>query len=191
MAFDLHIRNAKAEHNAAMIAGQPRAKGWQRHRRIRITSRVAEMTSRKHTRKVLIIDDNPVVCIFLEGFFKTKGYAVFIAETAQRGMDMALKLVPDLLMVQGKMPDGTGIGAISFLRRKPATEDIPAVYYTGSHKEKMRYKLNPPADTWYLHTPWDASRLQDILREDIFMDDGDEYHSNTEGERKRLRRKAL
>ena len=142
-------------------------------------------------KKVLIIDDNPVIGFFLEGYFKTNNYSVSFAQTAQRGMDMAQNLVPDLILVQGKLPESTGIAVVQHLRRKSATQDIPVVFYTGSHRERMRYRLNPPPGTWYLHSPWDAARLHEIIREDIFEDAGNESCGIRDNERNRLKRRAL
>lgn len=141
--------------------------------------------------KALIIDDNPVAVCFLEGVLKTQEYEVFTAGTAQRGADLAQKTIPELLLVQGKLPGGSGIAVINHLRRKQATRDIPVVYYTGSHKEKMRFRLNPPANTWYLHSPWDASRLLDIMREEICLQYGDGHYSNLPGGMPDLERRIL
>ena len=133
--------------------------------------RVKNMHNRVSAKSVLIIDDNPVACIFVASYFKIRGYAVLVSDTGVHGYEMAWDKFPDLILVQGKLPDINGMTVIQRIQGNRLTRDIPVIFYTGSHKEKMRYKLNPPENTYYLHTPWDAPRLHEIVCEEICLEE--------------------
>lgn len=59
-------------------------------------------------RKVLIIDDEVDLCLLLKGYFQKKDFDVFIAHTLREGIEMADRIIPDLLFIDNNLPDGFG-----------------------------------------------------------------------------------
>jgi DNA-binding response OmpR family regulator len=54
-----------------------------------------------------------------------------IANTAKDGFDAAREHVPDLILLDNHLPDGTGSDVLLQLKGTPATVDIPVVIVTG------------------------------------------------------------
>lgn len=59
-------------------------------------------------RKVLIVDDEIDLCLLLKGYFQKKDFDVFIAHTLREGIEMAGRIVPDILFIDNNLPDGFG-----------------------------------------------------------------------------------
>ena len=59
--------------------------------------------------KVLVIDDEPGIRGLLATILERKGYAVVLAESGRKGLDLFRRERPDLVVLDLKMPDMGGI----------------------------------------------------------------------------------
>ena len=79
--------------------------------------------------KLLIIDDDPVsACLLRDYLGKVKGFEVLTAETGIEGIRMAVEHVPDLILVDFRLVDMSGLEVHEHLRQNPTTKDIPVIY---------------------------------------------------------------
>jgi protein-histidine pros-kinase len=80
-------------------------------------------------KRILIIDDDPVAACLLRDYLRNeKGFEVFTAETGAEGIRAAVEHVPDLVMLDSRLVDMSGLEAHEILRQDPATKDIPVIY---------------------------------------------------------------
>ena len=94
------------------------------------------MMNRKGDRmkkKILIVDDEPGIVRLLSIRLKTKGFDVFVAHDGVEGVEIAIKEVPDLILMDVKMPRGGGIGAFEKLIQLNITKGIPVIFMTASY----------------------------------------------------------
>ena len=68
---------------------------------------------------VLVIDDNPLDRLFFSGLLRRAGCRVVEAEDAIRGLELARSRLPDILLVDLRMPRLGGLDAIRLLRADP------------------------------------------------------------------------
>lgn len=54
--------------------------------------------------KLLLIDDDPLILQLLKLFFENGGYEVYTAESGQAGIDIAVKHMPDLVILDVMLP---------------------------------------------------------------------------------------
>lgn len=59
-------------------------------------------------RKVIIIDDEKDLCLLLRDYFVRKQFAVMTAHTLQDGLQLLEYHVPDVIVLDNNLPDGTG-----------------------------------------------------------------------------------
>jgi len=59
-------------------------------------------------RKVLIIDDEPDLCLLLKDYFLRKKYEVVITHTLEEGKILLSTLKPDIVFLDNNLPDGIG-----------------------------------------------------------------------------------
>ncbi|MGS2717908.1 response regulator [Eionea flava] len=77
--------------------------------------------------RVLIIDDSPTEVYKLTTILEKNGYAVEVADTGEKGLDMAKTNPPDLILMDVVMPGLNGFQATRQLNRAPQTADVPVV----------------------------------------------------------------
>ncbi len=79
---------------------------------------------------ILVIDDSRDERIIARTLLRRYGYRVMTARTAQRGVRLATRLRPDLIVLDLMMPGMDGIAALTTLRSDSQTARIPVILYT-------------------------------------------------------------
>jgi DNA-binding NtrC family response regulator len=79
--------------------------------------------------KVLIIDDDEAIRIFLQSVFERDGYNVFLATNGAEGLSLAWQNSFDLIVTDMVMPDLGGAEIVARLRKSGC--DVPIVVITG------------------------------------------------------------
>ena len=81
--------------------------------------------------KILIVDDDPDVVLFLSTVLKDHGYITVGASNGQEGLERARSDHPDLILLDLMMPKKSGIALLSDLRKDDALKGIPVIMVTG------------------------------------------------------------
>ena len=82
-------------------------------------------------KKVLIIDDEKDMRVYLEALFRKEGYETESAENGDEGLWLAEASRPDLITLDILMPKKSGIKAYRGLRTTDSTKEIPIIVLTG------------------------------------------------------------
>jgi len=83
------------------------------------------------TKKVLIIDDEKDMRVYLEAVFRKAGYETESAADGDQGVWLAEAHLPDLITLDVLMPKKSGVKAYRGLRTSAKTASIPIVVLTG------------------------------------------------------------
>ena len=83
-------------------------------------------------KKALVVDDNLNNLMLEKDLLEVAGFEVFEAEDAATGMAIARKEIPDIIVLDIRLPDMRGSEAAKLLRQEKATRDIPIVFVTAS-----------------------------------------------------------
>jgi CheY-like chemotaxis protein len=81
-------------------------------------------------KKVLFIDDNPVDRTLIHRLLTKNQFNVLLADGAKEGIVLAEENAPDLILLDILLPGISGIEVCKKLKSKPATKDIPVIFYT-------------------------------------------------------------
>jgi DNA-binding NarL/FixJ family response regulator len=104
-------------------------------------------------KKILIIEDEPEMRRNLATILRLEHYQSLTAENGRRGVEVALKEHPDLILCDVMMPELDGYGVLKALRDRPATEATPFIFLTAKgEKPDIRAGMNLGADD-YLTKP--------------------------------------
>ena len=82
-------------------------------------------------KKVLIIDDEKDMRVYLEALFRKEGFETATAENGEEGLWLAEANRPDLITLDVLMPKKSGVKAYRGLRSSNATKGIPIIVLTG------------------------------------------------------------
>lgn len=83
------------------------------------------------THKVLVVDDDESITRLLKARFEAVGYHVFTANGGMQGYWMALKELPDIILLDFKMPGAFGNFILGKLKTNPVTSEIPVIIISG------------------------------------------------------------
>ncbi len=81
---------------------------------------------------ILLIDDDPDLLTLLSMILKKEGYQVEVAENGESGLEMAVQLQPDLILLDIMMPGVDGWEACREIRK---ITTAPIIYLTAKREE--------------------------------------------------------
>ena len=90
-------------------------------------------------RRVLVIDDDPAVTWFLSGLFLSHGAVLAEAHDGQRGLELAYKFGPELVITDILMPKLDGFALCRALKRDVVLRDVPVILL--SWKEDLLQRM--------------------------------------------------
>jgi Fe-S oxidoreductase/CheY-like chemotaxis protein len=111
-------------------------------------------------RKVLVVDDEEDVRIFLTTVFEDAGADVVTASDGEEALTVATAEKPDLISLDLSMPNKDGVEAFYDLRKTAETAGIPVCVVTG-HPEfrEVVYERPVPPPEGYLDKPVEEEKL--------------------------------
>jgi two-component system alkaline phosphatase synthesis response regulator PhoP len=80
--------------------------------------------------KILIVDDEKDIIEFLRYNFEKEGFQVFSARNGNEGKEVAIKVKPDLIILDIMMPGMDGVELCKELREMPDFEDTLIIFLT-------------------------------------------------------------
>jgi CheY-like chemotaxis protein/CRP-like cAMP-binding protein len=114
-------------------------------------------------RKILIIDDHDDIRENTSEILSLGGYKTLTAENGKRGIEVALKEKPDLIVCDIMMPELDGYGVLHLLRKNPETEDIPLIFLTAkAERADLRKGMEMGADD-YVTKPFEELELMNAI----------------------------
>jgi CheY-like chemotaxis protein len=123
-------------------------------------------------KKILIVDDEPDMVMFLATLLEDNGYETCTAVDGEEGLEKVKSEKPDLVSLDLLMPNKTGIKMYREMRKDEETKDVPVVMVTGFGKDdvpSMDFKewiqkraIKPPEA--YIEKPVDKDVLLAAIR---------------------------
>lgn len=108
---------------------------------------------------VLLLQGEPDLAELITAYLEHDGLSVRRAESARQGLALVANSVPDILVIDGTMPDMDGLEFLAKVRNIETLRDIPAIVLSG-HRNIVNVLrgLNVGADD-YLAKPVDPAEL--------------------------------
>ena len=83
------------------------------------------------SKKILVVDDEEDIIIFLETFLQNEGYETKTAMNGVEAYEAVKKEKPDLITLDLQMPKNTGTDFFRNIRRHKEYRDIPVIVISG------------------------------------------------------------
>jgi two-component system alkaline phosphatase synthesis response regulator PhoP len=117
--------------------------------------------------KILVIEDEEHIRMVLKYNLKLDGFDVSLAENGIVGLEMARKIMPDLILLDWMMPGKDGLQVLSELKHDETMKSIPVFMLTAkSMMLEVGRALYEGADD-YITKPFDVIELGQILKEKL------------------------
>ena len=104
-------------------------------------------------KRVLIVEDNEQNLYLLSFILQKRGYEVAAAHDGQQGIDMALSMIPDLILLDIQLPVMDGYAVARALRADPRLDRVPIVAVTSYAMTGDREKTIEAGCNGYIEKP--------------------------------------
>jgi len=118
----------------------------------------------KALKKILIIEDDQKVALGLAIRIKAAGFETVIAHDALSGVRSAIKMKPDLVLLDISMPAGNGFIVAERIQKNISTP-IPIIFLTASKREDFRERASELGAVAFFEKPYDAQELLAVISE--------------------------
>lgn len=110
-------------------------------------------------RSILVIDDNNDIRENTAEILELAGYKTFTAENGKKGVELAIREKPTVIVCDIMMPELDGYGVLHLLRKNPDTQNIPFIFLTAkTERSDFRKGMEMGADD-YITKPFDDIEL--------------------------------
>jgi two-component system, cell cycle response regulator DivK len=103
--------------------------------------------------RVLVVDDNANNLMLEKDLLEVAGFEVFTAENASGAVTIARKEIPDIIIMDVRLPDMRGSVAALILRQDKGTSGIPIVFVTASVMAEGRDEIKAITNSGFIGKP--------------------------------------
>jgi CheY-like chemotaxis protein len=108
---------------------------------------------------ILVIDDNNDIRENTAEILELAGYKTFTAENGKRGVEVAIKERPSIIVCDIMMPELDGYGVLHLIRKNAETQNIPFIFLTAkTERGDFRKGMEMGADD-YITKPFEDIEL--------------------------------
>jgi CheY-like chemotaxis protein len=120
--------------------------------------------------RILVIDDEPDVRWMLRLSLERLGHEVLLAEDGLRGVAMAQRQKPDVVVLDLMMPVMDGYGVLDAMQRDPRTAGLPILVLTAKALPDEEERVTEAGARRFVTKPFDpldlARALEELLAEE-------------------------
>ena len=110
---------------------------------------------------LLVVDDDPMAVKLVKDIASASGYNVFTAANGREGIEVAARMMPDLILMDIMMPEMDGYKAVAGLRSNPKTARIPVIMLTAVGFELNKKLALTMGATDYITKPLNIRELME------------------------------
>jgi two-component system response regulator AdeR len=114
--------------------------------------------------RVLLIEDHPDIAALYQLKLQLEGYRVALARTGDAGLELAMSLLPDLILLDLHLPGVEGLELLAQFRMRDGTAKIPVVVISEDDSpELIAAAENLQASAYMVKARTLPSRLAEIV----------------------------
>lgn len=110
--------------------------------------------------KILIVEDDLDVAEMLNAYFRVQGYEVFTVNWGEDGVRAAQTVLPDLIILDIRLPDIDGYEVARRVRSDRRTNEIPIIFLTEKRERIDRLQGFEVGADDYITKPFDVQELR-------------------------------
>lgn len=114
-------------------------------------------------KRILVIDDDAMNREVMEAFLTVENYEVLLAHNGRSGLNLVRETVPDLVIVDVRMPDMTGYEVCEFIKSQESLHSIPVLIVTGFDAKEDRERGKQAGADAFLPRPFDVDELANVV----------------------------
>ncbi len=104
-----------------------------------VNRRVRPRVNARHGTQALIIDDSPTIVAALGKMLRSVNYVVYEAGSAEDGLELARREMPQLIFLDIVLPGMNGFSALRAIRRDADLRDTPVIMMSGNEQATEQF----------------------------------------------------
>jgi CheY-like chemotaxis protein len=119
-------------------------------------------------KKILIVDDDPDICVYLSTFLEDNGYATVTAADGVEALAKVESESPDLVTLDITMPEKSGVKFYREIKQSPERQGLPIVIVTGVSADFEKFissRSQVPPPEGYVSKPIDLDKILALVKE--------------------------
>jgi DNA-binding response OmpR family regulator len=116
-------------------------------------------------KKILIVEDDSRLSLALSIRLKASGYATWIAADSISAISTAVRVKPDLILLDVTLPAGNGFSLIEHFGQFHETFETPIILTTASKDPELRRKSIDMGAAGLLRKPYEPDELMGIMKQ--------------------------
>jgi CheY-like chemotaxis protein len=104
--------------------------------------------------RILVVDDNPANLRLLAIMLGDHGFTVHTANGGRVAIRFLETIIPDLILLDGRMPEMDGFEVCVNLKANPRTRDIPVIFVSASSDPSDKVKAFHSGGVDYVMKPF-------------------------------------
>jgi CheY-like chemotaxis protein len=113
--------------------------------------------------KILVVDDEPVICMLLDTILRRSKFNVATAANGQEALERLNTEPFDLMILDLLMPDMDGLTLLEILRADPQFETLPVIIFTAVSHTRARHEAFAKGATTFLTKPVSSNELTRVV----------------------------
>ncbi len=117
----------------------------------------------KNNKKILVVEDEQQIAQVLSEVLIRNGFEVTIAKDGTEGCEMALKIKPDLILLDIMLPSIDGLSMLAELRKDEWGAKVLVIALTNyGDTERVNRAISLGVDEYLIKSDWN---LEDVIRQ--------------------------
>lgn len=112
-------------------------------------------------KKILVIDDDPVVVKYLTSLLEDNGYETCTAEDGKKALEVMKAEKPDLVTLDLEMPEEWGTRFYRKFKQDPELKETPVLVISGMPSRHLSVR----DAVGYLHKPFEPEKVVSLVKE--------------------------
>ena len=110
--------------------------------------------------QILIVEDQRATADMLRSYFETQGYSVATVGWGEDAIDFVEETIPDLVMLDIRLPDIDGYEVCRHLRTHERTKHVPIIFLTERREKSAKLRGLKLGAVDYITKPFDIQELR-------------------------------
>lgn len=119
--------------------------------------------------KILIVDDTPKNIQILGTVLRQQQYQIYVAQNGRQALEVAHKVIPDLVLLDIMMPEMDGFQACEELKKSAVTSKIPIIFLTAKAEAEDIVKGFELGAVDYILKPFNSAELLARVRTHLLL----------------------
>ncbi len=115
-------------------------------------------------KKILVVDDDRQVSLALSIRLKAADYDVDVAGDGESGLQKLAASVPDVVLLDMRMPGIDGLEVMRQMKQDPRLADIPVIFVSANAQETAKRAALSAGGKFFLEKPFESRALLEAIQ---------------------------